>query len=86
MTVDTDRIELFPGWAFVRCTDESSAHFGEWFIEDPQKVWVAKFWDGPQAGEEDCHAFAHAIHSALKAAREGKVPPVARSLRGEAVK
>jgi len=67
-----------PGWAFVRCTDESSAHFGEWFLEDPQKVWVAKFWDGPQSGEDDCHAFADALRlfvaAQVAAAQPGTAP------------
>jgi len=80
------RIELVGGYALVRCDDKDSRHFGEWFLEEPGKVWIAKFWDGPQAGEEDCHAFAHAIHSALKAAREGNASPESPAPPGEAVK
>jgi len=72
----TDRIELPGGYALVRCTDETSPHHEEWFLEEPGKVWVAKFWDGPSAGAEDAGAFASAIYAALEeAALTGKAPP-----------
>lgn len=61
MQAAATRIELFPGWAFVRCEDEKSPHNGDWFLEDPDKAWVARFWDGPQSGEDDCRAFADAL-------------------------
>lgn len=60
------RIELVGGWAFVRCDDPDSVHYHHWFLEEPGEVWVAKFWDGPEAGEEDAHAFANALRASLR--------------------
>lgn len=54
-------LHLPGGWSLVRDEDVTSVHHGEWFLSDPEGIWVAKFWDGPQAGEEDCRDFAKAL-------------------------
>lgn len=63
----TKRIDLPGGWYLVMCDDPSSAHNECWFLSTPDDggvpsgVWVAKFWDGPQAGRSDAIAFAASI-------------------------
>jgi hypothetical protein len=65
------RIDLPGGWYLVRDDDSNSPHFKEWFLSTPdgprhrEGCWVAKFWDGPQAGQDDAAAFAASISKAL---------------------
>ena len=66
-------IPLRGGWALMRDDDEGTGtkpnpHYQDWFLSGPptdigEGIWVAKFWDGPEAGEKDAIAFAYAIMS-----------------------
>ena len=59
--VRPNRLDLPGGWYLVRCEEQDSPHCDEWFLSNPEHVWVAKFWDGPAAGQEDAETFAAAI-------------------------
>lgn len=56
-----DRIDLPGGWHLARCTDAASPRFGEWFLSDPEGLWVAHFWDGAGTGRDDAVAFARSL-------------------------
>ena len=60
-------IPLPGGWSLVR-DDYEGRHHLQWFLSAPKdddSVWVAHFWDGKQAGEADCIAFANSLYNAL---------------------
>jgi hypothetical protein len=55
----------------VKCTEEGR-HKDDWFLSTPDGdptqgydvsggIWVAKFWDDPQAGLDDAIAFAKSL-------------------------
>ena len=67
-----NRIDLPGGWYLVRCLESDSKHYNDWFLSTPDgyatqgydaggSIWVAKFWDGPQAGLDDSIAFARSL-------------------------
>lgn len=60
-TVSPARLDLPGGWYLVRDDDPEGGHYQEWFLSEPGGVWVAKFWDGPEAGEGDSRAFAKSL-------------------------
>lgn len=58
----TGRVDLAGGWYLVRDDKPEGKYFGEWFLSNPDDVWVARFWDGPYAGSEDAFEFVAAIY------------------------
>jgi hypothetical protein len=64
------RIDLPGGWYLVRDDEPNSKTAGEWFLSEPDGVWVAHFWDGRQAGEDDARAFAISLAKSGPQGRE----------------
>jgi hypothetical protein len=57
------RIDLIDGWSLVE--DEKR----QWFLCNPAGIWVAHFWDGPEAGKSDACSFAEVIARGIEARR-----------------
>ena len=56
--MSADRYVLPNGWSLIRDNDPEGGHYLDWFLCNPHDVWVAKFWDGPNAGAADAEWFA----------------------------
>lgn len=56
------RINLPGDWYMIRNDDAESPYHLDWFLSNPEGIWVARFWDGSETGESDCREFFKALY------------------------